>query len=407
MTNLLFHFIKDGILHALKGSKLYFTWLISLVALIGIGVFAYSIQISEGLKVTGMTDHVSWGLYISNFTFFVGIAAAAVMLILPAYIFNDADFTKVALIGEGVAVSALIMCLSFVTVDLGSPEKVWHLIPKLGYFNWPNSMLAWDVLVLNGYLALNLLIPFYILFSHYRGKEANKKKYFPFILLSVFWAIAIHLVTAFLYAGLPARPFWNNALLGPRFLASAFAAGPAFILVILSVLDYSTGFKIQKRVISKLALVVAIAAQINLIMLGSEIFKEFYHPTEHSSSAIYLFFGLHGHSALVPWIWTAISMNIIATLMLSIHKLRENHKILMGLCIMLFLAIWIEKGMGLVVPGFIPSPIGEIVEYSPTLVEVGITTGILAGGMLVLTVLVKVAIGIELGTFRSDAKDAN
>lgn len=407
MLNLLIHFFRDGMLHALKGSKGYFAWLFGLLVVIALGGFAYRVQLSEGLKVTGMTDHVSWGLYISNFTFFVGIAAAAVMLILPAYIFNDMDFIKVALIGEGVAVSALIVCLLFVTVDLGSPERVWHLIPKLGYFNWPNSMLAWDVLVLNGYLALNTLIPFYILFNHYLGKEADKKKYFPFVLLSVFWAVAIHLVTAFLYAGLPARPFWNNALLGPRFLASAFAGGPAFILVILSIVDYNTGFKIQKRVVNKLALVVAIAAQINLVMLGSEIFKEFYHPTEHSNSATYLFFGLHGHNRLVPWIWTAIGMNILATIMLSIHRLRENHKVLMGLCIMLFTAIWIEKGMGLVVPGFIPSPLGEIVEYSPSLVEIAVTCGVLAIGMLFLTFLVKVAIGIELGTFKAKTKDLN
>lgn len=398
--NTLFHFFKDGILHALKGSVRYYLWLAFLFTLVSIGVYSYSIQYQHGLKVTGMTDHVSWGLYISNFTFFVGIAAAAVMLILPAYIFNDSDFIKVTLIGEGVAVSALIMCLGFVTVDLGSPERFWHLIPKIGYFNWPNSMLAWDVVVLNGYLVLNTLIPFYILYNHYQGKEANKKKYFPFILLSVFWAVGIHMVTAFLYAGLPARPFWNNSLLGPRFLASAFAGGPAFILVVLSVLDHNTGFKIKENVINKLALIVTVAAQINLIMLISEVFKEFYHTTEHSSSAVYLFFGLHGYDALVPWIWTAISLNVLATILLSIHKIRTNHKFLIVLCIMLFSAIWIEKGMGLVVPGFIPSPIGEIVEYTPTLIEIGVTGGILGIGLFILTALVKVAIGIEIGTFR-------
>lgn len=394
-------FVADGLREATSGGPVYHLWMGGLTLLMLIGSWAYWTQLRHGLAVTGMNDHVSWGLYISNFTFLVGLAAAAVMLVLPAYVLKDTDFPRAVLIGEGVAVAALVMCLGFVTVDVGGPHRLWHMIPGIGYFNWPDSMLTWDVLVLNGYLALNLLIPFYILFSHYRGRTPKKALYLPFVFLSVAWAFGIHLVTAFLYAGLPARPFWNNALLGPRFLASAFAAGPAFILVALWAIRRWTDYKIQRDTFRKLALITTVAAQVNLVMLVSELFKEFYHPTEHSASAIYLFFGLGGADDLVPWIWTAVIVNVVCTILLSIHPLRRNLRVLIPICGALFAAIWIEKGMGLIVPGFIPGPWGDVVEYHPTGVEIAVTLGIWALGLFLFTVLVRVALPVELGRARA------
>lgn len=393
-------FIADGFDAVTRGSRKYHIWMGSLTFLMLLGAYAYSVQLDQGLSVTGMNDRVSWGFYISNFTFLVGVAAAAVMLVLPTYILKDVDFSQAVLIGEGVAVAALFMCLAFVTVDLGGPARVWHLIPVIGTFNWPSSMLAWDVIVLNGYLFMNLTIPFYILICHYQGKHPNKRIYIPGVVISVFWAFAIHLVTAFLYAGLPARPFWNSSLLGPRFLASAFSAGPALIIILLMAIRKFTEYKVENVTINKIALVVTVAAQINLIMLGSELFKEFYKPTHHSESAIYLFFGLEGFNSLVPWIWTAIIMNVGATLMLTFHPIRTNHKFLKYACAILFVAIWIEKGMGLIIPGFIPGTWGKIVEYAPTWVELAVSLGIWAMGFFIVTVLVKVAIPIESGTAR-------
>jgi molybdopterin-containing oxidoreductase family membrane subunit len=373
----------------------------SLTLVMVLGGVAYGIQLREGLGVTGMSDHVSWGLYISNFTFLVGLAAAAMMLVLPAYVLEDVDFGKAVLIAEGVAVAALVMCLLFVVVDIGNPLAAWHLAPGIGFLNWPRSLLAWDVIVLNGYLVLNLVIPFYILYSHYRGIHPERRKYLPFMYLAVIWAVSIHLVTAFLLAGLPARPFWNTALLGPRFLASAFTAGPAFVIVLLWFIQRETRYPIGEGVVRKLSIITTVAAQINLVMLFSELFYKFYSPTHHGINARYLFFGLPGHRALVPWIWTAIGLNVLATLVLMAHPLRKNPRWLIPACVVLFLGIWIEKGIGLVIPGFVPSPLGEVVEYVPTLVEIGVTLGIWATGLFVLTVLVKVAIPIELGEVRS------
>jgi molybdopterin-containing oxidoreductase family membrane subunit len=373
----------------------------SLTLLILLGAYAYSVQLREGLAVTGMSDHVSWGLYISNFTFLVGMAAAALMLVLPAYILENVDFGRAVLVAEGVAVAALVMSLSFVVVDLGNPWGSWHLIPGVGYLNWPRSLLSWDVIVLNGYLLLNLAIPFYVLYSRYSGRAPAKSKYLPWMYISVMWAVSIHLVTAFLLAGLPARPFWNSALLGPRFLASAFTAGPAFMILLLYFIRRTTKYPIAEGAFTKLALITAVAAQINLVMLLSELFYEFYWPTRHGASAHYLFFGLGEHNALVPWIRTAIVLNVLATISLMIHPVRRKPRWLMLACATLFLAIYIEKGLGLVIPGFIPSPLEEIVEYSPTWVELCVTAGVWALGLFVLTVLVRVALPIELGQARS------
>lgn len=388
-------FVVDVCRWNLRGGIGFQFFRLILLGAMGWGLYAYSFQARFGLSVTGMNDIVSWGFYISNFTFLVGVAAAAVMLILPAYVFHDPNFHRVVIIGEGVAVGALVMCLSFIMVDLGGPLQAWHLIPGIGIFNFPSSILAWDVLVLNGYLLLNGLVPLYILYSHYMGRKANENLYRPFVFLSIFWAFSIHMVTAFLYQGLPARPFWNNPLLGPRFLASAFAAGPAFIALILAVIHNFTNYKIDRSVFNKLRLIVVISAIINLLMLFSEIFKEFYFPTHHSIAAVYLFFGMGGHNSLVPWIWTSVGVNLAATLVLAFNPGKSNPKVLLPACGFLFVAIWMEKGIGLIVPGLIPSPLGEVVDYLPTWVELSVTLGILALGITVISWLIRAALIIE------------
>ncbi len=388
-------FIKDTLAWNFSGSTGYQLYLCFTLCLMVTGVYGYFIQFKQGLVATNMSNIVSWGFYISNFTFLVGVAAAAVMLILPAYIFNDKDLHKVVIIGEVVAVGALIMCMSFVFVDLGRPLQFWHLIPGIGQLNFPSSLLAWDILVLNGYLALNALIPAYIVYCHYHNREPVGKYYKPFIFISIGWAVAIHMVTAFLYQGLPARPFWNNPLMGPRFLASAFAAGPAIISLVLHVVNSATNYKIENKIFNKLRIIIVVAAVINLLMLFSEIFKEFYFPTHHSQSAIYLFFGLEGHNSLVPWIWTAISINLLGTLILAFNPFRERQIFLFPALILIIVGIWIEKGIGLIVPGLVPSPMGELIDYAPSLVELMITLGIVGLGMFVITMLLKPALIIE------------
>jgi Ni/Fe-hydrogenase subunit HybB-like protein len=396
-------FIRDGLGAMLRGGTRYRAWVLLLLVLVAVGVYSYAIQLRDGLVVTGMSDQVSWGFYIANFAFLVGIAAGAVLLVIPAYIFHRADVKHVVLLGEGMAVAAVIGAMLFVTVDLGRPDRFWHLIPLIGNLNFPTSMLAWDVLVLTTYLGLNLAIPLYVHYCHYQGREPLLKAYFPVVVLSIFVAISIHTVTAFLFSANTARPLWNNALLGPRFIATAFVSGPALIILVLQAIRRYTAYPVAQSVLDMLALIMTFALQISLFFVGAELFTDFYNETAHAASMRYLYFGLEGLGALRPWIWTALVLNVIAAVILSIHPLRRRTLTLNIACVLAFVGIWIEKGMGLVVPGFIPTPLGEVFEYTPTWIEIGVTIGIWALCALIFTLLAKASIAIELGEVRAAA----
>jgi Ni/Fe-hydrogenase subunit HybB-like protein len=394
---LFLQFLRDGVRAMFTGDRTYFMWLGFLGLLIGAAAIAYLIQLRQGLVVTGMSDQVSWGFYISNFAFLVGIAAAAVLLVIPAYIFHRDDIKSVVLIGEGLAVAAVVGAMSFVIVDIGRPDRLLHMIPGIGRFNWPQSMLAWDVLVLNGYLALNLAIPCYVHFCHYRGRQPLFKAYFPFVVLSMFWAISIHTVTAFLFAASSARPFWHIALLAPRFIATAFVSGPALIIIVLQILRRTTRYPVPDSVIDTLSLIMTVALQISLFFVGAELFTDFYNEGTHAASVRYLYFGLEGLNSLSPFVWTALAMNLVAVFILSVHPLRRQRLLLNVACVLAFFGIYIEKGMGFVVPGFIPTPLGEVFEYSPTALELILSAGIWATGILVFTLLARASIAISLG----------
>jgi len=398
MSNI-WHFLKGTLILVSKGSKAYYAWVLFLLTLMVIGAVAYVQQLDEGLIVTSMRDQVSWGFYISNFTFLVGVAAAAVLLVIPAYVYHWKPIKEIAVLGELLAVSAIVMCLLFVTVDIGRPDRFWHLIPKIGILNFPQSLLAWDVVVLNTYLAINLTIATYILYSLYYKREPNKSFTTPLLLLSIPSAISIHTVTAFLYNGLGARPFWNSSILVPRFLASAFCSGPAFMIIIFFLVRKYTKFKIEDKAIQKVAELIAYAMFINLLLLGAELFKEYYTASAHLAPVQYLFEGLHGHSALVPWIWTAMIFNLTAFFIFLIPDTRRNNVTLIIGCILVFIGVYIEKGMGLVIPGFIPDVLHEIYEYAPSSIELLLSMGIWATGLFVFTMLLRVAIPIMNGDF--------
>jgi Ni/Fe-hydrogenase subunit HybB-like protein len=536
---------------AFVGDWRYYAWMGALTVVALLGLNAYCKQLVHGLLVTGMSDEVSWGVYIANFTFLVGVAAAAVMMVIPVYIYDNEELHDLVIFGELLAVAAILMCLAFVTVDLGRPDRFWHLIPFIGQFNFPASLLSWDVIVLNGYLVLNVWICGYLLYSRYQGKKPSKWFYIPFVFIAIAWAVSIHTVTAFLYVGLGGRPFWNSAIVGPRFLASAFAAGPALIILALQVIrrvtastsrqeaaelraastvrpsgrparladlealavhlpelkELTTGeqvrsldaatvfdvgagqvllkqgeidshafFVLRGRVVVKreesgrfrvtrsvgpggqfgevsalnatprqatavaeeptrvlslpaeslrglmanavvapvirhhmserlmmsdhalltLRGIVQVSMIINVFLLACEVFKEFYSGTAHSISAKYLFVGLEGHRALVPWIWTAIGLNLMAMVILALPVSRSL-KYLNVACVLSIVGIWIEKGMGLVIPGFIPTPLGAVVEYSPSLNETLVCLGIWAFGLLCYTIFLRMAVPILQG----------
>jgi molybdopterin-containing oxidoreductase family membrane subunit len=378
---------------ALVGNRRYWIWVFCLLAVIGAGFFAYLRQLGYGLGITGMSRDVTWGLYIAQFTFFVGVAASAVMVVLPYYLHNYKAFGKVTILGEFLAVAAVIMCMLFILVDMGQPSRLFNMV----LYPSPSSPMFWDFLSLGGYLLLNALIALITLSAEQKG-IAPPKWIKPVIIISIPWAISIHTVTAFLYSGLPGRSFWLTAILAPRFLASAFASGPSLLILLCLAVRRLTRYEVGKEAIQKLALIVTYGMILNIFFLLMEVFTAFYSRIpEHMEHFQYLFFGLEGHGALVPWMWTSVILALISLALLIPPRTRNSEKLLCVTCVIVFLSLWIDKGLGLIVGGFIPSPLGVVTEYAPTLPEISITMGIWALGCLMITVFYKIALSVREG----------
>ncbi len=376
---------------AIKGGKTYWGWILSLLTIIGIAFIVYLWQLDFGLGITGMSRDVSWGFYIAQFTFLVGVAAGGVMVVLPYYLHDYKAFGRITILGEFLAIAAVVMCLLFIIVDLGQPMRALNVI----LYPTPGSVLFWDMIVLNVYLLLNVVVGWNVIEA-----ERNNIGYPGWIkvlaIFSIIWAPAIHTVTAFLYCGLPGRGFWLTAILAPRFLASAFAAGPALLILLCLIIRRVTNFDPGREQIQSLAKIVTYAIIINVFFFLCEVFVVFYSRIpSHMDHIKYLFFGLHGHNALVPWMWTSMLFMVTSIILLVNPVTRKNEKVLAFTCVILFIGTWIDKGMGMISGGFVPNPLHHVVEYAPTLPEIIITLGVWATGFLVLTILFKIAVTVK------------
>lgn len=376
---------------ALHGSRLYWAWVALLLVCIGVGVAAYVNQFNYGLGLTGMSRDVSWGLYISQFVFLVGVAASGVMVAIPLYLHNFKEFGKIIIFGEFMAVAAVLMAVLFVLVDLGYPTRVLNVL----LYPSPHSMLFWDMCVLSSYLLVNILIGWTVLGAERKGVKPPKwTRILSYIAIPL--AISIHTVTAFLIAGLPGRMYWLTAIMAARFLASAFAAGPALLIVICFIMRRFTTFKASNKAIDTLAKIVCYAMIANVFFFVLEIFTAFYsNIPSHMASLEYLFFGLDGSGQLVPFMWTAVALAFLGLFLLLVPKLRRNHKTLVVALLAVFFACWIDKGLGLVLAGFVPNSFEQVVDYIPKLNEILVIVGVYGIGFLVLTVLYKVAVDVH------------
>jgi len=376
---------------AIKGGKKYYGWMTFLLLIVGVGFLHYLWQLDFGLGITGLSRDTSWGFYIANFTFLVGVAAGGVMVVTPYYLHDYKAFGRVTILGEFLAIASVIMCVTFILVDLGQPMRIFNVFI---YFS-PKSVLFWDTVVLNGYLVLNIIIGWNVLEAE-RNQVHYQAWLKPLIYLSIPWAVSIHTVTAFLYCGLPGRGFWMTAILAPRFLASAFAAGPALLILCCLIIRRVSNFDPGREQIQSLAKIVAYAICINVFFFLCEVFVAFYsNIPEHMDHIKYLFIGLHGHGAYVPWMWTSMSLMLIGIILTVNPITRKNEGVLAVACVLIFLGTWIDKGLGMIAGGFTPTPLHEINEYIPSVPEILIALGVWAMGFLILTALFKVAVGIK------------
>jgi molybdopterin-containing oxidoreductase family membrane subunit len=372
---------------ALTGNRRYWLWISFLLVCIAAGIAMYMRQLSLGLGITGMSREVSWGLYIGQFTFFVGVAASAVMVVIPYYLHDAKAFAKVALLGELLAIASVTVCMLFILVDLGQPERVLNVI----LYPSPHSVMFWDMVSLSGYLLLNVIIAYHTLVAE-QTNQSSPRWLKSVVYLSIPWAISIHTVTAFLYSGLAARPLWLSAVIAPRFLASAFAAGPALLILLIFVLRRTASYDPGEAAIGKLATIVTYAATISTFLVAVEIFTSLYSGIPHDRETFaYQYATLHGLWGMTVWMWLSALLMICALAVLYIPEFRKSYRALALASGCVFLSLWMEKGLALIVGGFEPSPLGTLTAYRPTWPEWTITAGIWALGALMLTIFYKIA----------------
>jgi molybdopterin-containing oxidoreductase family membrane subunit len=283
------------------------------------------------------------------------------------------------------------MCLLFIFVDMGQPMRILNVL----LHPTPRSILFWDSVVLSGYLFLNLLVGWTVL--HAEKKEIPPPKWIkPFIYLSIIWAPSIHTVTAFIYAGLPGRHFWLTAIMAARFLASAFSSGPALLILLAMIIRRYTKFDPGKEAIQALGKIVTYFMLTNVFFMGLEFFTAFYSGIPgHKHPFQYLFVGLEGHGRLVPLMWTSAILAIFSLILLLNPATRRNERTLAVASAAVFISLWIEKGFGLIIGGFVPNPFEKVFEYWPTGPETIITIGVWATGFLILTLLYKIAVSVK------------
>ncbi|MBW1794393.1 MAG: polysulfide reductase NrfD [Deltaproteobacteria bacterium] len=377
---------------AFVGGRKYWILVACLLGVIGLGFIMWLWQFRVGLGITGMSRDVSWGFYIGQFTYLVGVAAAGVMVVLPYYLHHYKAFGRITILAEFMAIGAVTMCLLFILVDLGNPVRMINVI----LHPTPRSVLFWDMIVLNGYLFLNVFIGWNVLTAERKGSPPPGWIK-PFIYLSIPWAISIHTVTAFLYAGLPGRGFWLTAVMAPRFLSSAFCAGPALLILLCLIVRKTTKFDPGKEQIRTLGSIVTYALIVNVFLFLCELFTVFYSQIPgHMHHFHYLFFGHEGHGNLVPLMWLAFACMTAAIILLVPPVTRRNEGILAVACVLVVIGTWIDKGFGLVVGGFVPNPLERITEYWPTVPEALITLGVWATGFLIISLLYKVATSVKV-----------
>ncbi|HUB32568.1 MAG TPA: NrfD/PsrC family molybdoenzyme membrane anchor subunit [Bryobacteraceae bacterium] len=385
---------------AIPRTRAYTLWLAGLAAVILAGVACYLRQLSQGLAITGLSRDVTWGLYIAQFTFLVGVAASAVMVVLPYYLHHTKAFARITILGEFLAISAVTMCMLFIFVDMGQPTRVLNVM----LYPTPHSIMFWDMVSLGGYLLLNATIALVTLRAE-REETAPPRWIKPVIILSIPWAVSIHTVTAFLYSGLPGRPLWLTAILAPRFLASAFASGPALLILLCLVIARLTSKPVPREAVDKLGVIVTYATAVSVFFVLMEFFTAFYSGIpDHTESLRYMFFGLEGHAPLVPWMWLSMLLGAGSLVLLLVPRWRRNDTLLAAACAMVFFSLWIDKGIGLIVAAFVPSPLGAVTEYAPTLPEAAISLGIWALGALILTFLYKIALSVRSGSLLESVK---
>lgn len=404
-------FAMDFGSYAIKGGSKYYAWLLFLGFFILVGSYTAYRQLAEGLILTGATDQVTMESFFANFIFTAHIAAAAILVVAPGYLYHRKDMKELAVLGEIVAVVFVATGITFILFHMGRPDRLWHIIPGIGHMNFPNSMLAFDTIVLNVYLLLNIIGVVYILYKKYVGTfhEKEMSRWFTAVVfLAIAWGPLIHIVTAFVLASSARMLPWDTAVLPFAFLTMAGASGCALITILFLIIRKTTKLVIGDPVIDLMTTIIAWSLGLLMLVIIAEIFTVLYSGTDHAASMKFSMFGHNGLNMFVPWFWGIMVALVGSFIALLFRKVRHSYDLLLPLVsFVVFMAILLEKPMILVFPAFSPSPLGEYTEYHVTLIEFFNVLLVWALGFLFLTLILKGAIGILTGEVRHDKSSAS
>ena len=364
-------------------------------ALVVAGVAAWIYQLANGLGVTGMSNGVSWGLYIACFMFFVGLSAGGLIVASSASVFHIAEYKKVAL--PAIICSTVCICCAgmFVLIDMGGIQRVWRILVGPN----PTSPLFWDVCVISCYLIINIV--YLVFMCSKKPGAADKVSIVSRFALPV--AILVHSVTAWIF-GLQVAKEWYTAIMAPIFVASAMDSGLALLLLALMGLNKSGVFKVENKLISSLAGLLAVCIAVDAFFIGCECLTMAY-PGAKGAEALSVMAG----GITAPFFWIEIIGGLLIPFLLMVFaKNRANMKLVGLACVLVVAGVFCKRIWLLFTsfyefniagaPGVISGSsaargasgvdvFAMLGTYAPTWVEIAVVVGVVSLGALAFIVM--------------------
>jgi molybdopterin-containing oxidoreductase family membrane subunit len=407
--------IINDLTYHVKINKGFHIWMAFLSVCLGVCLYAYIIQLRIGLGVTGMRDFVSWGMYISNFVFFVASALVGMLISAVLGLSGQKWITPIARIAEIIAIAFASVAGLVIVSDMGRPDRLLNVF-IYGRFQSP---ILWDVTVVTTYTLVSVLL-FYIplipdLAILKNDKTLPKWQSNIYNLMSINWknspeqqslaknairilliliipiALAIHTVTSWLFAFTP-RVGWNSTIMGPYFVAGAFVAGVAAVVIVMYILrkiynlqDYITDMHFDKT--AKLLVLVS------LVYLYFNI-NEYFVPgyKMQKSEAIHLHELFDGRFSFL--FWSVQIFGLVLPIILLLIKPFRKPLPLFVIGIFVLVGSWFKRYL-IVIPTMenpllpIQNEPQNFAIYTPTVIEIAVTMGSLIMVVMIISTLAK------------------
>jgi molybdopterin-containing oxidoreductase family membrane subunit len=365
-------------------------WVGALAAGLVVGAACFAYQWSRGLTVTGLSNTVSWGMYIVAFMFLVGASAGGLIVVAGAELAGTRRFERLDRLAVVVSGAAIATAAGTILPDLGRPELAWKMLVQP---HW-TSPLVWDMFVIATYLAI-AVADLYLLTRRERPAVAMRR--LAMVALPV--AVLVHSVTAFIFGLLVARPFWNTALLAPMFISSALVSGTALVIVVAHVVERTTGFG-TRELLPDLGRLMVWFLGVDAFLLFAEVLTVYASGVEdHVEQLRVLLFG-----RLAPLFWFEVVAGLVVPfVILARARLRARPAWLVAACVLALTGVFLKRvnilfssmfeplvGLAPGIPGGRPGQQFRPDEiYVPSWVEIGVLVGMAAFFLTLVTVGVR------------------